>query len=119
VARFGGSVAGVRRAIALPLPPATRSRLIAWFLAIFDGRAGIFNTVFVEAGRVRNGAVHTPEWQRLPWYFTRDLSAMEFPRPALLADMLVAASRVSAGHDHLRVVIFDAGDRFWVGELTG
>jgi hypothetical protein len=85
---------------------------------VFGGRPRVINTVFVEAGRVRNGAFHAPDWTRLPWHLRRALPDMAFPRPALLDEMLETAARLGAGLDHVRVDLFDGGDRFWVGELT-
>jgi hypothetical protein len=85
---------------------------------VFDGRVGVINTVIVEDGQLRNGAFHTPAWERLPWYFTRDLAQRPFPRPKLLDEMISVASRIGAGVDHVRVDLYDCGDRFWVGETT-
>ncbi len=87
-------------------------------LFVFDGTVGVINTVIVEDGQIRNGAFHTPGWDRLPWYFTRDLAHVAFPRPALLDEMIRVASRIGAGLDHVRVDMYDCGDRFRVGETT-
>jgi hypothetical protein len=87
-------------------------------LFVFDGTVGVVNTVIVEDGQIRNGAFHTPGWDRLAWYFTRDMAHVAFPRPALLDAMIRVASRLSTGLDHVRVDIYDCGDRFWVGEMT-
>ena len=104
----------VERLLTLPdgSPPMERK------IYVFNGRAAVVNTVFVEAGRLRNGAFHTPEWERLSWRITRDLTAMIFPRPPMLPALLVAAERFAAGLEHVRVDFYDCGDRFWVGELT-
>ncbi len=84
---------------------------------MFDGKVGVINTVFVEDGVVRNGAFHTPAWQRLGWHFNRFVPG-DFAVPPRLAEMMAAAQLLAAGHEHLRVDIFDAGERFWVGEVT-
>ncbi len=86
-------------------------------LFVFDGKVAVINTVFVEEGRVRNGAFHTPGWERLDWHFSRYLER-DFPRPALLAQMIRIAEDLGAGIDHIRVDIFDCGDRIFIGELT-
>lgn len=86
-------------------------------LFVFDGRVAVINTVFVEDGRIRNGAFHTPDWTRLNWHFTRDLHR-DFPKPRRLADMIAIAERLGAGCDHVRVDIYDGGDRIWIGEVT-
>jgi hypothetical protein len=85
---------------------------------VFDGIVRVINTVFVEKERVRNGAFHTAEWERLDWHFTRDLAGVPFPRPALLNEMMHTAAHLSKGFDHLRIDIYDCGDRFWIGEMT-
>jgi hypothetical protein len=54
-------------------------------LFVFDGKVAVINTVFVEDGKVRNGAFHTPAWERLDWYFNRRV-AQDFPRPPALDD---------------------------------
>jgi len=86
-------------------------------LFVFDGKVAVINTVFVEDGRVRNGAFHTPDWVRLDWHFTRFVER-DFARPARLAEMIAIAERLGAGIDHVRVDLFDCGDRVWAGELT-
>jgi hypothetical protein len=86
-------------------------------LFVFDGKVSVINTVFVEDGRLRNGAFHTPEWNRLDWHFTRHV-AREFPRPRCLDEMIRIAEVLGAGMDHVRVDIFDCGNRIFVGELT-
>jgi hypothetical protein len=92
-------------------PPEER-RLFA-----FDGRVRVINTVFVEDGKLRNGAFHTPDWRRLDWYFTRWV-ARDFAPPQRLAEMIRIAEVLGAGIDHIRVDIFDCGNKFFVGELT-
>jgi hypothetical protein len=84
---------------------------------VFDGRVSIINTVFIEAGQLRNGAFHTPGWERLDWHFTR-LLAGDFPKPTGLAEMLRIAEILGQGIDHVRVDIYDCGETFFVGELT-
>jgi hypothetical protein len=86
-------------------------------LFVFDGKVAAINTVFVEDGKIRNGAFHTPEWALLDWRFSRTVDR-EFERPLRLDDMIAVAERLGAGLDHVRVDIYDCGDRFWIGELT-
>lgn len=87
-------------------------------LCVFHGVVCIINTVFVEGERVRNGAFHTVEWERLDWHFTRKLTDMSFPRPVLLDTMVRAAARLGRGFEHLRIDFYDCDNRFWVGEMT-
>lgn len=86
-------------------------------LFVFDGRVAVINTVFTQDGKVRNGAFHTPEWTRLNWHFTRPVDRA-FPKPPRLTDMIELAERLGEGLDHVRVDIYDCGDRLWIGELT-
>ncbi len=84
---------------------------------VFDGKVRVINTVFVEDGTVRNGAFHTSEWAQLDWYFTRRVTRA-FPPPRRLADMIRIAEQLGKGIDHLRIDIFDCGDKIFVGEVT-
>jgi hypothetical protein len=86
-------------------------------LFVFDGKVAVINTVFVEQGRIRNGAFHTRDWSRLNWYFTRTIDR-DFPKPERLAEMIALAERLGQGLDHVRVDVYDCGDHFWIGELT-
>jgi hypothetical protein len=86
-------------------------------LFVFNGKVAIINTVFVEAGKLRNGAFHTRDWERLDWHFTR-LVTRDFPPPRHLAEMIRIAEHLGAGIDHIRVDIYDCEDRIFVGELT-
>jgi hypothetical protein len=86
-------------------------------LFVFNGKVAVINSVFVEDGKVRNGAFHTPDWTPLNWYFTR-IPPRDFPRPTRLAEMIGIAELLSAGIDHLRVDFFDCGAQIFAGELT-
>ncbi len=86
-------------------------------LFVFDGKVAVINTVFVEDGRIRNGAFHTRDWVRLNWHFTREVDR-SFPRPSRLGEMIAVAERLGEGLDHVRVDIYDCGERIWIGELT-
>ncbi|GAB0120228.1 ATP-grasp fold amidoligase family protein [Acidisoma sp. 7E03] len=86
-------------------------------LFVFDGKVAVINTVFVEDGRIRNGAFHTPDWTRLNWHFTRELQR-EFPKPERLSEMIEIAEQLGEGFDHVRVDIYDAGEKIWIGEIT-
>ena len=84
---------------------------------MFDGRVEAINTVFIEAGRIRNGAFHRADWTPLDWHFSR-IVERKFPPPQRLTDMIEVAQRVAAGLDHVRVDFYDCGEQFWIGELT-
>ena len=86
-------------------------------LFVFHGKVAVINTVFVEDGQIRSGAFHTPDWVRLNWHFTRTVDH-SFPRPMRLRDMIALAERLGEGLDHVRVNVYDCGERIWIGELT-
>ncbi|MDQ2930642.1 MAG: hypothetical protein M3Y05_07505 [Gemmatimonadota bacterium] len=86
-------------------------------LFVFDGKVAVINTVFVEDGRIRSGAFHTRDWRLLNWHFTRVVDRM-FPQPSRLDEMIAVAERLGAELDHVRVDIYDCGERIWIGELT-
>lgn len=87
-------------------------------LFVFDGKVAVINSVFMEDGRLRNGAFHTPDWTRLNWRFTRTIDDCDFPKPIRLDEMIGLAERLGDGLDHVRVDVYDCGDRIWIGELT-
>jgi hypothetical protein len=84
---------------------------------VFDGKAAILNTVLVEAGKIRNGAFHTPDWRRLDWHITRWLDR-PFPPPERLHDILRTAEKLGAGFDHIRVDFYNCGTKIHIGEIT-
>jgi hypothetical protein len=84
---------------------------------LFDGEIAVINTVFAEGERIRHGAFHRADWTRLDWHFSRRVER-DFPRPARLDAMAAAVRRLGAGLDHVRIDVFDAGERFWIGEMT-
>lgn len=86
---------------------------------VFDSNVAAINTVLVDAARERFSAFHTADWKVLPWVVSTRPSLGEIQkRPALLEGMLHAASSLADGFDHLRIDMYDQGDRFWVGEVT-
>jgi hypothetical protein len=87
-------------------------------MLVFDGSVRVINTRFVDPRRTSHGAFHTAAWERLPWILTRPMPNRPMPRPPLLDDMAAIACRLAAGFEHLRVDIYDCGDRFYIGEIT-
>jgi hypothetical protein len=85
---------------------------------VFHGKVRVINTVLVMDGKVRNGAFHTPAWERLYWYFGRPPLEMDFPAPPLLEPLIKMAEQLGADCDHLRVDFFDTGEKLWAGEIT-
>ena len=87
-------------------------------LFVFDGRVRFVQTRFATASRPRHVAYHDPEWHPLDWYLRTPNQPELCPRPERLDDMIALAECLGKGFDHLRVDIYDAHDRIWVGELT-
>lgn len=85
---------------------------------VFDGRVRIINTVVIVDGAVRNGAFHTPDWQRLNWTLRSPLLQRPFPRPERLDDLISAAEQVGKGLQHVRVDFYDCGKHIFIGEIT-
>lgn len=63
-------------------------------------------------------ALCTPEWRRLTIPMTYPYYDGEVARPANLATMLAAASKLSAGFDYVRVDLYSDGEKCLVGEIT-
>jgi hypothetical protein len=94
-------------------PPAERK------MFVFDGAVAVIRTVTVENNVPKSGDFCTPSWQHLPWTVGKTpLHEAPPSPPPMLAEMMRAASRLAAGFDHLRVDMYDGGDRFWIGEIT-
>jgi TupA-like ATPgrasp len=60
---------------------------------------------------------YTPDWEPLP-YVTRYPLGPVVPPPERLADLLLAASRIAADFDFLRVDLYEAAGEIWFGETT-
>jgi hypothetical protein len=87
-------------------------------LFVFNGRVRFINTVVVVDEKIRNGAFHTPDWQRRNWALRSPLMQRPFPPPQRLADLISAAERVAEGLEHVRADFFDCGNRIFIGEMT-
>jgi hypothetical protein len=86
---------------------------------VFQGAAVLIRSVVIENDVAMSGTFHAPDWQALGWVVgTTPLDRLPRARPPLLDEMVRAASRLAAGFDHLRVDMYDGGDRFWIGEIT-
>ena len=85
---------------------------------VFDGRVRFINTVVIIDGEVRNGAFHTPDWQRKDWILKSPLLQRPFLRPERLEDLITAAEQVAEGVEHVRVDFFDCGPQIFIGEIT-
>lgn len=101
---------------------AARRRLLVEPLVGTEGRLPIDYKVYVFGGRASNVQVHEGRAARHRWsQYGRDwqpLSArcIGARRPETLADMLVAAERLGAGHDFVRVDFYEVEGRLLFGE---
>jgi hypothetical protein len=85
---------------------------------VFDGKVALIRHLAMDSKRSRTGAFYTPDWQVLPWIVGKTQQAPPLPRPPLLDAMNDMAARLGAGFDHVRVDVYNRGDRFWLGEIT-
>jgi hypothetical protein len=84
---------------------------------IFDGRVHCINAFFFEASERRSGGFYDRRWCPLNWFMRKPPPDL-IERPKRLDEMVQVAERLGAGIDHVRVDLYDCGDRFYVGELT-
>jgi hypothetical protein len=85
---------------------------------VFDGRVRLTQTIMVEGTALRIAAYHDREWRRLPWRGQSEPHPGPFPRPQRYDELVALAERLGAGFDHVRVDLYDADARVYVGELT-
>ncbi len=93
------------------------NKLIDWRFFCWQGRARI-----VTVDRDRNlGSVlsshYTPDWTFLDIQFKAPNGEPQ-PRPERLEEMLQIAEKLAVRFDFIRVDLYVAQDRIWVGELT-
>ena len=87
-------------------------------LFVFHGRVHFVQTTFADEGQLRHGAFHDREWFPLDWYLKTRSQPELCPRPKRYDDMIAIAESLARDFDHLRVDVYEVGDRIWVGELT-
>lgn len=61
---------------------------------------------------------YDPRWNKLQLSYRSGVADLEIARPARLAEMLRVASTLSAGLDFVRIDLYQARDRIYVGEMT-
>ena len=85
---------------------------------VFGGKVAAVLTVLVDETRQRLTAFHTRDWELLRCVILGRPMDVVPARPVLLDEMLHVATLLATGFDHLRIDMYDQGDRFWVGEIT-
>lgn len=93
------------------------NELIDWRIYCWQGRARI---VSVDSDRNRSSTVgthYTSDWTFLDVQLNAPNGKPQ-PRPEWLGEMLRTAEKLAAQFDFIRVDLYFAQDRIWVGELT-
>jgi hypothetical protein len=85
---------------------------------VFDGRARVVWTIFVDRNRSRFDAVYSREWRSLHWSAFNRRYDGELPPPAQLEKFIELAERIGVGLDHVRVDFYEWNGQPRVGELT-
>ena len=86
---------------------------------VFDGTARLVQSVTVSAeDRSRLVSHHTLDWTELPWTVTHPRPTRPVDPPRRLDEMIRIAERLGAGFDHVRVDMYECGEKIYVGEMT-
>jgi len=85
---------------------------------VFDGRVRLTQTIMVEGNALRISAYHDRAWRRLNWRGRSQPHPGPFPRPQRYDELVEIAERLGTGFDHVRVDLYDADERIYVGEVT-
>jgi hypothetical protein len=96
----------------------TGKRPLELLYFVFNGRVDYILPIFFENGERHVGLFHDRHWRRADWFFRIPPVDPALPRPERLAEMIELAERLGAGIDHMRVDLYDCGERIYVGELT-
>jgi hypothetical protein len=85
---------------------------------VFDGRARVVWTIFVDHDRSRFDAVYSCDWHPLHWCAFNRLYDGMLVRPKQLEKFIELAERLGAWLDHVRVDFYEWNGQPKVGELT-
>jgi teichuronopeptide biosynthesis TupA-like protein len=85
---------------------------------VFHGRVRFVQTIHLVGTKTSHTAFHDREWRRQPFFIHTPPIAEDLPRPAHLDWIIDVAERLGADFDHVRVDLYDTGDRIWTGEMT-
>jgi hypothetical protein len=108
--------------------PVPRRLIVERLLLGSDGNPPVERRFFVFNGQVRLimtsgvnawfGACHDQHWKELPWHRSMPRQPGLFPRPKHLETLVEHAECLGSEVDHVRIDVYDLGDRFYIGELT-
>ena len=87
-------------------------------LFLFDGRVRFVKTALRHHDELQHGAFYDRDWRPVDWCLDVPNRPELCRRPKRYNDIITIAERLGQDFDHLRVDVFEAGDRFWLGELT-
>lgn len=88
---------------------------------------GIVKAMFLDIGVIGNSTGHADnyyrniydrDWNEMPFKETRDFYPIPICKPDYYEDMISIAEKLSKGFPHLRVDLYYANNRIYVGELT-
>jgi len=85
---------------------------------VFDGRAQIVWTIFVDHDRARFDAVYSRDWRSLHWRAFNGCYEEPLAPPKQLEKFIELAERLGAGFDHIRVDLYEWEGQPRVGEPT-
>jgi hypothetical protein len=85
---------------------------------VFDGRARVIWSIFVDQDRARFDAVYSRDWRPLHWSALNQPYKGILARPQQLEKFIELAERLGAGLDHVRVDFYEWNGQPMVGELT-
>jgi hypothetical protein len=85
---------------------------------VFHGRVAFIQSVHLAANKTSHTAFHDRQWRRQYFYVRTPPIAEDLQRPPQLDRMIGIAERLGADFDHVRVDMYDTGDRICTGEMT-
>jgi len=85
---------------------------------VFHGRVRFVQSVYLVGDKTSHTAFHDRDWRRQYFYIRTPPIAEDLPRPPQLDRIIDVAERLGADFDHVRVDLYDVGDRIWAGEIT-
>ena len=84
---------------------------------VFSGKVRLFEVDYTRFSRPKQ-AFFMPDGRRLAVDRGRDVPELLPPLPTQLAEMVDLAEKLGAGHEYIRVDLYDVGGRTYFGELT-
>jgi len=85
---------------------------------VFHGRVKFLQTTFRDETGAYHRSWNDRELRPLDWYLQTPNTPELFTKPKRHEEMVAIAECLGRDFDHLRVDMYEADDRIWVGELT-